>query len=204
DGRLGYATTNSYYNTWGMRNIAILQTPKDHGPYLFVPPQITNPYYPNRIINIFRLDYTGFDELADWFRGHAQPDQKMVTALSSALVRLFAPELKGRIVHTSQIRADSFKDFLWQCRQRHIEYIVWDSLMSNQADKGNLYQEWGLENLEPLRQAIRHADLTDRKAPVRAGECELVHHILHENKILIAVFRLPPEPSPPSPQGNAP
>jgi len=55
DSRIGLTPDNIYYRRWHMERVDILRQPSNHGPLRIVE-QIRNEDYPNRFINIYRLE----------------------------------------------------------------------------------------------------------------------------------------------------
>ena len=55
DSRIGLALSNSYYKQWKMQRVDFLRVPRNYGPLKFVK-QIKNEDYPNRFINIYKLE----------------------------------------------------------------------------------------------------------------------------------------------------
>jgi hypothetical protein len=56
DSRIGYSPKNKYYRLWKMQRVAFMIKPQDWGPLKFVK-KIQNEYYPNRFINIYKLQH---------------------------------------------------------------------------------------------------------------------------------------------------
>ena len=56
DSRIGYSPKNKYYRLWKMQRVAFMVKPQDWGPFKFVK-KIQNTYYPNRFINIYKLQH---------------------------------------------------------------------------------------------------------------------------------------------------
>lgn len=56
DSRIGYSPQNKYYRLWKMERVAFLIKPQNWGPFRFEK-KIQNEHYPNRFINLYRINY---------------------------------------------------------------------------------------------------------------------------------------------------
>jgi len=89
-----------------------------------------------------------FKYLAEWYRSHARPGERMLTTMKP-IVALFLPDSADCLVHTGNVRAESWVDFLRRCRERNITYVAWDSRLGL-ARRDPYYKLWRLESLAPL------------------------------------------------------
>lgn len=89
-----------------------------------------------------------FKYLAQWFVANAEPGEKLVSTLPS-VVRIYAPQRGGSIVHVNAFKADDPQGFVRKCRKAKITYVAWDS-RSGFSAKGFYYNDWCLKNIEML------------------------------------------------------
>lgn len=199
DSRLGYATNDSYYKKWGIGTLWPLVSkpntkPKDFGPCLYQE-QIGALYSPIRLINIFRLDYAPLDALASWIRNHTQPGEKVLTTFCSALAVKYFPERKKDFVHYAKVYSSettSHEQWIQNCRQAGITYVVWDSVIGSNFD-GRYYKEWGMEHVAELGKISTLQDLHTIPPDFSSGGFfQYQNRIFYNDKVFLSVFQLLP------------
>jgi len=121
-----------------------------------------------------------FKLLADWYRRNAKVGEKLVTTMPH-IVRIFAPEAKGCLVHTKSIGGDSGAEFIEDCYRQNISYIAWDSRLGL-FPNSRYGKEYGVGRTSFLRQ------------PRSAGPCRYLA-TLGSRRRFIHVFRLLKEPA---------
>ena len=117
-----------------------------------------------------------FKLLADWFRDHAEPQDKLVTTYAG-IVELFLPDRKTNIMHTAEVKADDPQTFIANCRTRGVTLIAWDSRLGTHPEN-RYYAYYGLASIAPLAQAQS------------SGPYELVTQIRAKPGRWINLFRL--------------
>ncbi|MHC4739096.1 MAG: hypothetical protein ACYS9Y_09365 [Planctomycetota bacterium] len=89
-----------------------------------------------------------FKILADWYTRNAQPGEKLISTMAN-IVSIFAPEHKDLMLHMGSIKAQNPDDFVRQCYEKNITYVVWDS-RSGLNKGGRYYKLWNLNNTAML------------------------------------------------------
>jgi hypothetical protein len=92
-----------------------------------------------------------FKLLADWYRDHAGPQDKLVTTYAGIL-ELFLPDRKADIIHMAEVKADDFQTFIANCRRRGVTHIAWDSRLGTHPEN-RYYAYYGLASVASLAQA---------------------------------------------------
>ncbi|MHC4738555.1 MAG: hypothetical protein ACYS9Y_06590 [Planctomycetota bacterium] len=117
-----------------------------------------------------------FKLLADWYTANSKPGEKILTTMPS-IVRIFAPEHKDSLIHTTSIQAESSEDFARKCFDKNITYIAWDSRMGTHVGR-YYYNRWGLKNIDLLA------------SPQSTGQYEFITQLRVSEARFINVFRL--------------
>ncbi len=91
-----------------------------------------------------------FKYLAEWYLKNAQPGEKMVTSMAG-VAGIFAPDFKDMFIHTGSMNAQNPNDFIQECYEKGIKYVVWDSRLGNRPND-RYYKLWKLDNIAMLNQ----------------------------------------------------
>lgn len=143
---------------------------------------ISNQFQVVRVLGNGTID-AEFKALADWYRRHAQPGEKLATTLPS-VVQLFVPGQRHCIVHTGTDSATTFPEFITECYRRGITYVAWDSRLGF-ASQDYYYKNWNLQKTAPLSQ------------PRDVGPFEFVGKIEQSPRRYMYIFKLrPPDQQP--------
>jgi hypothetical protein len=89
-----------------------------------------------------------FKLLADWYRHHAGPRDKLATTYAE-VVGLYLPNHGANVIHTGLLKADDGAGFLRNCRAQGVTYLAWDSRLGCHP-QSRYYQFYGLASLAPL------------------------------------------------------
>ena len=117
-----------------------------------------------------------FKMLAEWYLDHAEPGEKMTTSMATT-VRLFVPDYKQNI--TRHAAGKTFPEFIQNCYQNHITYVVWDSRLGL-CPNDHYYKAWNLQKVAPLAQ------------PKDIGPFQFVGRITQTPRRYLHIFKLRP------------
>jgi hypothetical protein len=124
-----------------------------------------------------------FKLLADWYIANAKPGEKILSTMSN-IMRIFAPEHKDSLLHTSGIGAENPDDFVKKCYDENITYVTWDSRIGLGVG-GRYYKLWGIKNIAMLAE------------PRSIGPYEFITQIRAGERQFVNIFRLhKPSPHP--------
>ena len=127
--------------------------------------------------------------LAYWYDDNAQPGERMLTTMPG-VVRLFVPGQEKSILFTGHGSATTFPEFVKECYQKNVTYVVWDSRLGL-CPGDSYYKSWKLQKLAPLAR------------PRDAGPFEFVTRIERDQRNYLHIFKLKPLPEkPPSGEGQ--
>ncbi len=118
-----------------------------------------------------------FKLLADWYVANAKSGEKMVCAMSGFL-QILASRHKDNFIQTAAVKGQNPAEFVQNCYQQNITYVVWDSRIGF-APGDRYYQMWGMGNIAMLSK------------PQSAGPYEFITQIRH-GKRFVNIFRLKP------------
>jgi hypothetical protein len=135
---------------------------------------LSNQYQLVRVMGNGRQDIE-FKLLADWYRHHAGPRDKLATTYAD-VVGLYLPQRGANLIPMAQLKADDGAGFLRNCRRQGITYLAWDSRLGCHPED-RYYQLYGLANLAPLA------------APESLGPFEFVIQFQVSRERWINVFR---------------
>ncbi|MFH1154838.1 MAG: hypothetical protein V1793_13575 [Pseudomonadota bacterium] len=91
-----------------------------------------------------------FKLLADWYRQHAKPGEKLATSMPH-VVSIFDAEHKEFLVSTGSIKGDNPFDYLKDLVEQNIRYIAWDSRLGL-CKRDRFYILWGMNKIADLSQ----------------------------------------------------
>ncbi len=117
-----------------------------------------------------------FKLLADWYISNAQEGKKLVTTMPN-LMGIFAPEDNDNFIHIHSIHADNPIQFVKQCHENKVEYVVWDSRLG-MFPENRFYKLWHLENIASLAK------------PGDTGPYKFVTQIRVNKEQFVNIFRL--------------
>ena len=119
-----------------------------------------------------------FKSLADWYIANAKPNEKMVTTFSGT-VAMFTGDPEDNFIHTSTLTGQNPDDFVRNCYEKGVTYVVWDSRMALDRDR-RFYNSWHLDKISFLSQ------------PRSIGPFEYITTIRENSYRYLYIFRLKP------------
>jgi hypothetical protein len=117
-----------------------------------------------------------FKQLADWYCVNAKPNEKMVSLMAGTL-GLLAPAQAENFIHTSTLTGQSPEDFIKNCYEKGVTYVVWDSRAAIDRDR-RFYNMWHIENINFLSQ------------PRSIGPFEYITTLRENDRRFLYIFRL--------------